>query len=64
MQHRTIGPVTTAAGGAAAVTTVICWLLSLAGVDVPGEVQGSVTVILVLLAGYLVKPATRGEHAA
>lgn len=61
---RSVGPVTLATGGAAAATTVICWILSTAGIDVPGEVQGSVTVLLILLAGYLVKPASRGEHAA
>ena len=63
-EKRTVGPVTLATGGAAAATTIICWGLGLAGVDVPGEVQGSITVLLVLLAGYAVKPARRGKYAA
>ena len=62
-ETRSAGPVTMAAGGAAAATTVICWALSLAGVDVPGEVQGSVTTLLVLLAGYLVRPGS-GKRVA
>ncbi|AYQ99933.1 membrane protein [Arthrobacter phage Mendel] len=63
-EKRSVGPVTLATGGAAAATTIICWVLSLAGVDVPGEVQGSITVLLVLAAGYAVRPASRGRYAA
>ena len=61
---RSVGPVTLATGGAAAATTVICWILSTVSIDVPGEVQGSVTVLLILLAGYLVRPARRGRYEA
>ena len=60
---RTVGPVTLAAGGGAAVTTVLCWVLSLFGIDVPPEVQGAVTVLVVLVAGYAVKPGT-GRYRA
>lgn len=60
---RSAGPVTMAAGGAAAATTVLCWALSLAGIHVPGEVQGSVTTLLVLVAGYLVRPGN-GKRVA
>lgn len=61
---RSVGPVTLATGGAAAATTLLCWILTMFGVDVPGEVQGSITVLLVLAAGYAVRPTVRGEHAA
>ena len=64
VDKRSVGPVTLATGGAAAATTLICWAVSLFGVDVPGEVQGSITVLLVLLAGYAVRPAHRGKYAA
>lgn len=52
-----------AAAGAAAVTTMAAWLLSLAGVAVPAEVQGALTTVLVLAAGWLVtdKPPARHE---
>jgi hypothetical protein len=63
-EKRTVGPVTLATGGAAAATTVLCWLLTLFGVDVPGEVQGSITVLLVLAAGYAVRPSRRGKYEA
>lgn len=52
----------TAAAGAAAATTVVVWLLTLAGVDVPGEVQGAFTVLLVFAAGYLTTDKTAGRH--
>jgi hypothetical protein len=56
-----INPKVTAAAAAAAATTVLCWGVGLAGLDVPGEVQGAVTVLLVFGAGWLT-PA--GRHAA
>jgi hypothetical protein len=64
MEKRSVGPVTLATGGAAAATTILCWVLKLFGVDVPGEVQGSITVLLVLAAGYAVRPSRRGKYAA
>lgn len=54
----------TAATGAAAVTTLAVWLLSMAGVAVPGEVQGAITTLLVLAAGYMVPDGHKGDHAA
>lgn len=43
---------------AAAAVTIICWCASLAGVDVPVEVAGALTVIATFVAGYLrVDPA-------
>ena len=60
-----VNPKVTAAVLAAAVTTVIAWLLTLAGIQLPNEVQGAITSILVFTAGYLT-PATNtpGEHEA
>jgi hypothetical protein len=63
-EKRSVGPVTLATGGAAAATTVLCWVLKLFGIDVPGEVQGSITVLLVLAAGYAVRPSRRGKYEA
>ena len=54
----------TAATGAAAVTTLVVWGLTAAGVDVPGEVQGAITTLLVLAAGWLVSDRKPGDHAA
>lgn len=55
----------TAATGAAAVTSIVVWLLTLAGAEVPTEVQGAITTLLVLSAGYLVPDKkTEGKHAA
>lgn len=58
MAQRTVGPVTTATSGAAAVVLILVWLLSFFGIDVPQEVQGAFTVLVVLAAGYAVKPGT------
>lgn len=54
----------TAATGAAAVTTLTVWGLSMAGVAVPGEVQGAITTLLVLAAGWLVPDDGGGDHVA
>jgi hypothetical protein len=63
-QKRVIGPVTAGAGGGAALSLVICWLLlRFFGVDVPPDVQGAFTLLLVLGGGYLVKPS-HGRRAA
>ena len=62
-----VNPKVTAAVLAAAVTTIIAWLLTLAGLQLPNEVQGAITSILVFVAGYLtpatVEPGT-GKHVA
>lgn len=54
------------AGGAAAITTILCWLISLAGVAVPAEVQGAITTALVFIVGYFTPytPAKPGKHVA
>jgi len=60
-----INPKVTAAVLAAAVTTVIAWLLTAAGITLPNEVQGAITTILVFVAGYLTSAdKTPGDHAA
>lgn len=58
---RTIGPVTAASAAGAALATIICWILSSNGIDVPETVQGSATVLLTILGGYLV-PSRSGRH--
>lgn len=42
-----------AAGAAAAITSILAFVLHEAGIDLPVEVQGSVTTLLVYVAGYL-----------
>ena len=60
-----INPKVTAAVVAAAVTTIIAWLLTLAGIQLPNEVQGAITTVLVFTAGYLTSAdKTPGDHAA
>ena len=59
-----INPKVTAAVLAAAVTTIIAWLLTLAGITLPNEVQGAITSILVFAAGYMTPASTPGDHAA
>ena len=54
-----ISPKVTAATLAAALVTIIVWVASAAGVNVPLEVQGAVTTILVAIAGYLVTDPRR-----
>jgi uncharacterized membrane protein YjjP (DUF1212 family) len=60
-----INPKVTAAVLAAAVTTIIAWLLTLAGIALPNGVQGAITSILVFVAGYLTPASnTPGAHEA
>ena len=54
-----ISPKVTAATIAAALVTIIVWAASAAGVNVPLEVQGAVTTIIVAIAGYLVTDPRR-----
>jgi Flp pilus assembly protein protease CpaA len=49
----------TAATLASAIVAILVWVASAAGVDVPLEVQGAVTTILVFVAGYLVTDPRR-----
>ena len=65
MASRTVGPVTGATAAAAAVTTIVFWILGSFGVDAPGEVQGAVTTLLVIIAGWLVPSQDEpGKHVA
>ena len=61
-----VNPKVTAAVLAAAVTTLIAWLLATAGVELPNQVQGAITTILVFVAGYLTSADTgaKGDHEA
>jgi hypothetical protein len=60
-----VNPKVTAAVLAAAVTTLIAWLLTLAGIALPNEVQGAITTILVFTAGYLTSSdGAKGDHEA
>lgn len=57
MAKRSVGPVTGAATAAAALTTVIFWIIeSIWAVEIPGEIQGAFTTLIVVVAGYLVPP--------
>lgn len=38
---------------AAAIVTIIVWAAGAAGIEVPTEVQGAITTILVFVAGWL-----------
>lgn len=61
----TVNPKVTAAVLAAAVTTILAWLLTLAGVELPNQVQGAVTSVLVFVAGYLTPAeSSEGKHSA
>lgn len=60
-----VNPKVTAAVLAAAVTTLIAWLLTLANITLPNEVQGAITTILVFVAGYLTSSdGVKGDHEA
>ena len=54
-----ISPKVTAATAAAALVTILVWVASLAGIDVPTEVAGAVTTILVAIAGYMITDPRR-----
>jgi len=56
---RSVSPKVTAAAVVAAIVTCLVWVASAAGIDVPLEVQGAVTTILVFAAGYLVSDPRR-----
>lgn len=56
---RSVSPKVTAAAVASAIVTCLVWVASAAGIDVPLEVQGAVTTILVFVAGYLVSDPRR-----
>lgn len=58
-----INPKVTASVAAAAVTTLIAWVASLLGLELPPEVQGALTTVIVAVSGYLT-PASDGKHEA
>ena len=54
--NRVVGPVTGITTGVAAIVTIICWVLGVNGVAVPPEIQGAITTVGVLIAGWAVSP--------
>jgi len=59
---RQIGPVTTAATAGAAASGLIAWGLKQVGIDMEPEVQGYLAILLVVAAGWAVRP--HGKRAA
>lgn len=54
---RQIGQVTGATALGAAITTIILWVVNaLWGIEVDESVQGAITTLVVLIAGWLVPP--------
>jgi len=53
-----------ATGTAGAVSVVLVWAASQAGVEVPPEVAAAGAVIIAWAAGWLKSDRKRGEHAA
>lgn len=63
MNRTPISPKVTAAAVAAAVATIIVWVLgAFAGVDVPGVVEGALVVLLTFGAGYLKRDPLREDY--
>ena len=60
--QRQAGPVTFAAGGAAAVTTLAVGILDRLGIHLTTLEQGAVTVCIIMIAGWAVRPS--GKRAA
>lgn len=59
-------PVRKVAVGAAAgaLTTVLVWVVSLTGLEVPDVVAAAVTTLVIFAASYLTPAASSGDHAA
>lgn len=62
VDKRQVGPVTTAATAGAAASGLIAWGLKQFGVDMEPEVQGYLAILLVVIAGWMVRPS--GKRAA
>lgn len=56
-----LNPKVAASGIAGALSVLVVYALSLAGVDVPTEVAAAITVIIAFAAGYL---RSQGDWAA
>jgi hypothetical protein len=59
-----ISPKVSAAALAAAVATIIVWLVSMTGLAVPVPVEGAFVVLLTFGAGYLVEDPLRTPSQA
>jgi hypothetical protein len=53
----------TAATLAGAIVTILVWVLSLAGIDIPGEVAAAITTVLVAASAYLTPHSHRADIA-
>lgn len=51
-----VHPKVAAAGTGGAISVVIIWAFSLAGVTVPGEVGAAIATIIAFVAGYVKSP--------
>lgn len=54
-----VSPKVAASTLAAALVTIIVWVASIAGVEIPELVQGALITIIVALAGYFVTDPRR-----
>lgn len=63
MEKRSIGPVTGSAALGAAIGTIIVWVFTLNGIDVPEGVQGAIIVLCTIAGGWLVPPGTGKRKA-
>lgn len=59
-----ISPKVTAGALAAAAVTILAWLLASLGVEMPAEVQGALTTVLVAVVAYLVPDQLRNALLA
>lgn len=60
---RTIGPVTSTIGAAAAAIVIVVAILSSFGIHVESEVQTALTMLVVYAAGWAVSPEKALERA-
>lgn len=62
--QRTVGPVTTAAAAGAAASLVIVYVVEqLTGLDVPGNVEDALGLLLLVIGGWLVFPGDGQRRA-
>ncbi len=47
-----------AAGAAGAITVILVWALSQAGVEIPPEIASAITTVFATAAGYLTRNAS------
>lgn len=52
-----------AGGAAGALVSVLVWVVSLFGLDIPAEVAGALVVLVTFATSYFV-PESKGQHTA